>query len=296
VSASENDWDGREREALAAFREEFEALRERHRGDPPIEILRAARAGALPDALQGAAASHLEQNSWSRALVDGAEAADASLDDAATSRLRRHVQREARADGRPRRWLAVWRPALALAAVAVVAAVIIVRRAVRPEPPPVADAAHETAPAPVRSAKPFRLRLDKPDVKLTATALVRRGQVGGRRFVDEAAPALNAYRAGDYAAAAREFEALIPRYPTAVEVPFYLGVSRLFLGDVPGAIEALRSAQALGDATFSDDILWYLAVAHERAGWTAETRAELAELCRGASAYAARSCEAARAF
>src|SRR5262249_27162583 len=129
-------------------------------------------------------------------------------------------------------------------------------------------------------------------VKLTAMALVVRGEGTSGKFVDEAVAGLNAYRTGDYASAARELEAIQPRYPKSVEIPFYVGVSRLFLNDVPAAMAALESARALSAESFNDDIAWYLAVASERTGERERARAWLDGLCRGTSEYSARACDA----
>ena len=110
------------------------------------------------------------------------------------------------------------------------------------------------------------------------------------------APGLNAYRAGDYDTAARELEALQPRYPKSVEIMFYLGISRLFLDDAPAAVRALESARALNDDSFNDDVAWYLAVADERAGAPDQSRALLDGLCGGKGVFAARACSAVSSF
>jgi TolA-binding protein len=160
---------------------------------------------------------------------------------------------------------------------------------------------HPAAPAPTATpagtpsaaaAPSFVLALDKPDVRLTANALVRRGAGHSATFVEDVAPALNAYRAGDYQTAEREFERIAPQYPDAIEVAFYQGVTRLFLNDAAGATTALESARRLGDETFAAEIAWYLAVADERAGNLVSARAELTTLCAGSSDYRARACDA----
>ena len=139
----------------------------------------------------------------------------------------------------------------------------------------------------------FTLPLDKPDVKLTATALVLRSDGRNASFVDQIAPAINAYRANNYAEADKQFAALESRYSKSVEIAFYRGIARLFLNDASGAVQRLQAARRLDDETFAPDIAWYLAVAHERAGQRTRARAELDTLCKGASAYASQACEAA---
>jgi hypothetical protein len=103
---------------------------------------------------------------------------------------------------------------------------------------------------------------------------------------------VDAYRKNDYAAADREFGALELRYPEAVEVFFFGGVSRLFVNDPERAIVAFQKAEEIGDAIFAPHVAWYRAVAEERAGHRSEARAQLDKVCRGASDRATRACEA----
>jgi hypothetical protein len=299
VTSSRDDWDDEEREALAPVARELAAMRARHAGDPPLDLLRAAGADALPEALQGPTRAHLESSAWSRALVDGADTADSALDDAAAERLLARTKvAAAQETGARRRHGVRWTPIAALAAAAaVIAAIGVWRNAARAPSPSVAHATERpTVPAPPSPAPPrreFRLALTKPAVKLTAAALLLRGAGNPRSFVDDMADGLNAYRDGDYEKAARELEALRPRYPASIEIPFYAGVSRLMLGDAPAAVRALEAARALNDDTFADDVAWYLAVAYERAAEADKSRPLVVALCRGSSSWTAQACAAA---
>jgi TolA-binding protein len=239
------------------------------------------------------------QRAWSRAIVDGAGGEETALDPAAADRLlARTKQNAALESGAPPR-SARWAPAFALAAAAAVVLAFIVWRIAGPPAPPVTVAERNVpppvtaAPAPTPPARGFRLELTKPPVKLTAAALLLRGDATSGRFVDDIANALNAYRAGRYEEATRELAALQPRYPRSVEIPFYAGVSRLMLADAPAAVRALESARALNDDTVADEAAWYLAVAYERSGNADRARPLLGALCRGSSAYVARACAAA---
>ena len=116
-------------------------------------------------------------------------------------------------------------------------------------------------PAPV-----YLLALDKPDLKVSPAALTYRSAAAENPLLADLKPAFDAFRAGDYATANREFAALGPRYPKSVEVFFYQGVARLFLADAPGAIASLTTAGKIADSAFAWDIEWYRAVAEERAG------------------------------
>ena len=289
------DWDSHEAELVAPVRAELDALRAKHRHDPPLDLLRAADAGALPDELHDTVAASLARSPWQRQLVEDLTEVGPELDEAGQARLLARIQteagRSATASAPARRFSVSWRPILAFAAMAVIVTGVIVR--MRPGPEAPVAPAGTSAVAPPATTPSFVLTLDKPDVKLTAKALVRRSTGREAGFMDDIAPAMNAFRAGDYQTATREFARVAPQYPDFVEIPFYLGVSRLFLNDAPSAITALESAQKMSDDTFSADVTWYLAVAHERTGDVAAARSELDVLCKGSSTYAARACDAA---
>lgn len=287
------DWDDDEREALDPLAADLEDARERHRHDPPLDVLRAARAEALPETLQQQTIEHLASSTWSRALVDGADDGDASLDPASVDRLLTRITQDAKRGAVPgRRWRWIWAPALTLASIALVAAAVVLWRNQTPRAPEVEQDTAAPAAATPAPRPSFRLSLDKPDVKLTALALVLRGESNSGRFADDVAPGLNAYRAGDYQTAARDLEGLKSRYPKSVEIPFYLGISRLFLGDAAAAVTALESARAMNDDSFNDEAKWYLAVAYERVGRLDRARALLDRLCAGNGPFAARACAA----
>jgi hypothetical protein len=283
-----SDWDDAERQALAPLERELANLREIHGDDPPLDLLRAARSGVLPDELQQKTIAHLETSAWSRTLAEGADDADAGFDRSAADRLLSRIQQQARSAGHRTDRRPMWAPVLVFVSVAAILVVAVgIWRRVAPAP--------QEGPAPVAQGRSapvvFALELTKPDVKVTSAALLVRG-AGSNRFVDDVAPGLNAYRTGDYTGAARALEAIQSTYPRSVEIPFYLGISRLFLNDASGAVRALESARALNDPAFADDVAWYLAIAYERAGLGSQSRVVLERLCSGNSTYAARACAA----
>jgi predicted Zn-dependent protease len=289
--AAGDDWDDTERDALEPFAREVTHIRERHRHDPPLDVLRAARAGVLPDDLQQKADAHLESSPWSRTLVDGADEAEPTLDPASVDRLLARIENDRRPAMDNRRPTWKWALALGSLAAAVAVAVIVWRQSSKPiEPRSTTTQTAQISAAPARPA--FALQLTPPEIKMTPAVLLRRGE-DTSQFVDDVAPALNAFRAGDYDAAARRFDALRAKYSSSVEVPFYLGVSRLFLDDAPAAARSLESARALNDQSFDDDVMWYLAVAYERSGERTRAAALVDGLCRGQSPYASRACAAA---
>jgi hypothetical protein len=285
-------WDLDEREALEPVADEIAALRERHANDPPLDVLRAAHADALPPDLQSRVSDHLTDSAWSRALVAGANDVDHSLDAPSADRL---YARITKAPTDQAAWFSVPRVAsrllAAAAAVIVIAALWVSWRGTAPTAQPV----NPTTPsASVARGEPtrFELALSKPDVRLSVSALTWRGPSGASSLVDDLAPALDAFRASDYARVAQMLEPLERQYPKAIEPPFYRGISLLFLNDPGAAIDELQAAARLADSTFSTDVAWYLAAAEIRAGRPAAGRVYLDSLCRTTNAHTADACEA----
>jgi hypothetical protein len=292
VKSQRDDWDEDERRALHALEAELEQLRARHRNDPPFELLRAAHEDALPESLQEPLSEHLRQSAWSRALVEGGVEAEPPLDASAEQRILNRIHRSTRSTPASRWTLRAWAPLLAAAAVLVIIVAVLRRPGPdsTPEPQPGSSARNPptSAPPPPR----FTLPLDTPDVKLTPQALVLRSGTG-RGFADDIAPALKAYTARNYVEAEKDLAALKARYPNAVEIAFYHGITELLLNDAARAIQSLQTARRLDDGSFAADIAWYLAVAYERAGDGRRARGELETLCRQTNSYAAKACAAA---
>jgi TolA-binding protein len=288
-------WDHDERAALQGFEREVDSLRARHARDPEIELLRAADAEVLPDDLQSAGANYLAANRWSRTLVEGLNDPSVSLDQADESRLFDRIRHEAARSRRSHAWWWSW-PSLAGAAAAV--AIIVFAW---PRTPPVAPQSMQTTNQPTavetpRPAPVFALALEKPDVKLSAAALTWRGSGGQGDLTTDLKPGLDAFRSDDYAGARRTLADLVKKYPSSVEVFFYLGVSQLLLGEFQNAADSLTRAAPLADTSFAADIAWYRAVADERLGNKDAARAALSTLCRGTSAHAPAACVAAAAI
>jgi hypothetical protein len=208
-------------------------------------------------------------------------------------RLLARIYRGARRDTAVARW--AWlRPALASAALVVLAVgVWFVFRATSPAPPASTVRPEQTI-ASTPTPPPFQLPLDKPDVVLSLSALTWRGSTGANQLLADLKSPLDAFREGDYTRADREFTVLESRYPQAIEVFFYAGVSRLFVNDSQRALAALTRAGELADATFTPTVDWYRAIAEQRTGNVAQARARLDELCRGGSQRAAAACAAVR--
>jgi len=57
-----DNWDRDERETVESLEAELEAMRARHAGDPPVDLLRAAQADVLPTDLEAIAEEHLAQS------------------------------------------------------------------------------------------------------------------------------------------------------------------------------------------------------------------------------------------
>ena len=234
----------------------------------------------LPDELGSDVSRLLETSRWNRALVEGADDADASLTDEEQSRLLRRIHSEHRRTSN-HAWTWRWQTACATAALVVfVAGTTWMLWRQRPASPSPSNPEAQIAVANPPPAPSYLLPLDKPQIKVSAAALTFRGPSGENRLLADLKSALDALRMDDYQAAARELTRLGDAYPLSVEVPYYLGVSRLFLNDPPGALAALARAESLADSSFEPDIAWYQAVASERAGQRDVARARLAALCK----------------
>lgn len=284
----------------------LDAARAASAGCPSFMLLSAAAAEALPPDEQRAVEEHVASCESCRAFQ--ADLASITPDDLAPAEVDSGLaglRRVVAADAHPGRW-AWWRTGLAAAALVVVAAAVTWRTtphgpAVPGPKTPAGNVAAPSRPA-TRVPAPPAARgaatgpvLEKPEVKFTMAALSWRSPgSAANEFLSALAPGVAAYRAGRFDEAEHDFAGLRTRFPSAVEVPFYLGVSQLFLGKNRLAAASLESAAGLADDSFAADVSWYLAIAWQRAGRAAEAGERFAALCRGSSPYAARACDAAR--
>src|SRR5262249_26480755 len=154
------------------------------------------------------------------------------------------------------RWFSATRVAsrvlAAAAALVIVVALWVSWRGTAPAGPSSKAAAPQTSVARAE-LPPVDLPLRQPEVRLSVSALTWRGPSGATSLVDDLAPALDAFRAADYARAARMLQPIEQQYPKAIEPPFYRGIALLFLNDAGGAIDELQTAARVGDDTFSLD-------------------------------------------
>jgi hypothetical protein len=296
VKPPRDGWDRDERDAIEALGKQLTELQDRHAGDPSVDLLRAAHGEALPEPMQEYGRQHLANSPWSRTLVEDLDGAPISLDENDTARLLKRIRRDARRAAAPR--LGPWPWGVILAATSAILFLIagtslIMSRFSRPQPGAAAQPQTTVAVAtPPASAPVFQLALETPDIKLSPAALTWRGSGSENHYLADLKPAFDAFRSGDYAAADRAFSGLSAKYPAAIEVPFYQGVSRLFLNDVAGAVASLTKAERVADSSFAWDVGWYRSVAEERAGDIAAARDQLSRLCRMADVRAPTACDA----
>jgi hypothetical protein len=269
-------WDDDERQLPEDLARDLAATGPRG-AQPPLEVLRAAGEGVLPKEVDASAQWHLAQHDGTRRLVDALNDA-AGLDADAEAALFARITRETTAIDRERRsspWR--WQVAAAIGTIAIAgSAWWMMRRdsAVVATPPPVL-VAQATAPA----VPEFLIPLERPDVRISLSAMTWRGRRPDNPVLVALKPALDAFRAADYTTADREFSIVAQRYPDLIEVALYQGISRLFLSDWSGASISLKRAQAIGDPAFAGDVEWYLAIAEERSGDRTAARQRLQALC-----------------
>jgi hypothetical protein len=284
VSTDRHDWDREERQALDGLDDQIDAMRRRHVGAPPFELLRAAQADALPEDLQTSISEHLAASAMSRTLAEGLGEDAPALSAEEQERLLARIMKDARKESAPASAWGWLRPVLVGTGIVAVASMVwIISKETEVSErlgPPETQVVVALPPA----APPFLLPFEKPDVRLGMGALTWRGSApsatdDGNQLLADLKPGLDAYRGNDYATANRELTALVSRYPGTIEILFYQGVSRLFLNDYAGAIAAFDAADAVGDRTFASDVAWYRAVAEQRSGHDARARAQLDAIC-----------------
>jgi hypothetical protein len=295
VTTDRHDWDREERQALAGLDDQIDAMRRRHVNDPPLELLRAAHADALPDALQTPVSEHLRESAMSRTLAEGLGEDAPVLSSEEQERLLARIVKEARKESAPASAWGWLRPVLVGSGIVALASFVwmVSRETGERLGPPETHVVVALPP----TAPPFLLPFEKPDVRLGMGALTWRGAKpattdDGNQLLSDLKPGLDAYRQNDYATANRELTSLASRYPGTIEILFYQGVSRLFLNDYSGAIAAFDAAEAIGDRTFAADVTWYRAVAEQRSGNVAQARAHLEAICGARGPDAARACTA----
>jgi hypothetical protein len=301
VNTDRHDWDREEREALAGLENQIDAMRRRHIGGPPIELLRAAQADALPSDLQASVAEHLAASPMSRALAEGLGEDAPSLSAEDQDRLLARIVNEARKESAPSVGWGWLRPVLLGTGVVAMASLVWIVSKETEVGERIGAPETQVVVALPPAAPPFLLPFEKPDVRLSMSALTWRGSkpasddaasAPGNQLLTDLKPGLDAYRRGDYAAADRELTALANRYPGTIEILFYQGVSRLFLEDPSGAIASFDAADTVGDRTFAADVAWYRAVAEQRAGNATAARARLESICGARGDDATRACTA----
>jgi TolA-binding protein len=257
--SSGNDWDVEETDALTGLEHQLEIVRRRQADETPIDLLSAAREQA---------------------------AAQQPLDPITEQRIWRRIQQSA-LSSQPAKGTSGWtRWAGAVAAIAATVTIAVIMN--RETPPPSSPPA-----APIQTAAPRPravVTFTKPEVKLSPTVLTWRGKESENSYVRDLRPAIDAYRAGNYADAEKYFATLVQRYPRAIEAPFYLGVVRMLKDDFAGAVEPLTAAAALDVPTFADDAAWFLAVAEQRSGGDAVRKFEA--MCAAGGTHAKDACDA----
>ena len=81
--------------------------------------------------------------------------------------------------------------------------------------------------------------------------------------------------------------------PSLPQVPFYLGVSQLFMNQNARVIDSLQSARRLADESLLHLISWYLIVALNREGRDQQALVAASTLCAQAGEYKQKACAAA---
>jgi len=250
---------------------------------PDPTLLLPALAGTLPEPLKGVVATHLAECSICTELAS-------ALADAAMPTEQEVTRISERIDRSRRNHLLYRWTALAAAAVIVTVAggAYVITRWERTVVPPVHSADAAPAPAPRDPV----LALAAPAIELPPEFLTLRGDARDT-YAAALERALEVFKRGDYRLAAARFERVVRAHPGRLHARFYLGTSLLLRGDPAAAIRPLERARQLagpGDSLYSE-ATWYLAVALERSGRSAEAIDPLAQLCGERSPRGEQACE-----
>ena len=102
---------------------------------------------------------------------------------------------------------------------------------------------------------------------------------------DTFGPAMEAYQSRNFAEAEARLARLLSRDPRHAEGHFYRGVCLLLLGRPRDATASLERASELARGRRRDEAVWYLAMAHLRAGEPARALGPLDQVARGSSPH-----------
>jgi hypothetical protein len=104
--------------------------------------------------------------------------------------------------------------------------------------------------------------------------------------------ALEPYRKGDYEAAASALDGFRLDHPDEPVSALYLGISRLFMDEVPNGLEILRGIPGSASAEVMAEAEWYGVVGIARLREPQAAEAEARAICARGGPAAARACAA----
>jgi hypothetical protein len=267
---------------------------------PPLALLRAWQAEALPEELVHDVAEHVGTcRICSGLLADLEQLPEPTITAAERERIRRKLPLIVPAEHkRPTwKWYSI---AAAVAAVAVSAVYLTVRETRRSTetaqriqtPLPSVIPPATPTPAPSTTAPQVQVAQLDPPLAL-APGMVLRGEASSSQpTAAELDPAFSAYNSGDYPQAIALFSQLAKQYPRSGTPFLYLGVSQLLNNENNEALFNLTRAQKFVDASQRDAASWYLLAASARTK-APDTAQQAHDLCArgGRSRYSTEACE-----
>lgn len=252
------------------------------KGCPPPDLLRAARAVAVPEELKDAVQRHLRGCRVCQILAADLEQIQVPISSEESKRIRDRIFSEAPRPrpSRSRRWL--WAVVPAAAVVAICLLIVWSRY-------PAKNSGRNNTSV-ISSATAAVFVLAPPKVSAPIPLVMRGASENREAYLSDLMRALAPYRTGNYAEAAKSLNALAQKYPTSPEVAFYSGVSLLMDGKNSDAARTLQRAETLASGPLGGACQWYLAIAEVRSGHAEAAGSALQDLCNRPGEYQARAC------
>jgi hypothetical protein len=283
-----SELDALDRDMDESLRREGALWRAARRGCPHPDLLMARGSEVLDEAVRAGIRLHLQTCDECRRLAADLDSLGLEEPDVEAE----HRVRERVAAGFNRR-MPGWIPAAAVIVLGVGAALWWTRPSWRTVEEPQRMVEHAPLTTPAAPPQPVALwEVKAPAIRIPITGMGAPRSGNERPSHSALSDALEGYRTGKVADSIEPLERLLRTQADSPEVAFYLGVAYLLSNRASDAVPPLERARALAEPGRRDEIDWYLATSHQRAGHLEAARTRLQRLCETQGQYRDRACAA----